>query len=84
LTFLEDTVSSQLKKVTIDIEANEVNEELMISLFDLVDERGKVSLGFRIKNNDKTIKATSQRYKLQMDETTKKKMDDLGLKFRFN
>ena len=84
MTFLQDTVESQLKKVTIDIEAAEMNEDLMLSLFDLVDERGKVSLAFRIKNNGKTIRAQSQRYKLQMDDATKKKMNDLGLPFRFN
>lgn len=84
LTFLEDTVENQLKKVTIEVDAQDINEDLMASLFDLVDERGKVTLAFKICNDGKTIKASSQRYKLQMDDITKKKLDDLGVNFRFN
>ncbi len=84
MTFLEDAVSHQLKKVTININAADINEELMQSLFDLVDERGKVGLAFKIKGKDQSLKAKSQRYKLQMDEITKKKLEDLGLDFRFN
>jgi hypothetical protein len=49
-----------------------------------VDERGKVSLAFKIRSKDKILKGKSQRYKLQMDEITKKKLEDLGLDFRFN
>jgi len=84
MTFLEDAVTHQLKKVTINLNAEDINEELMQSLFDLVDERGKVSLAFKIRSKDKILKGKSQRYKLQMDEITKKKLEDLGLDFRFN
>ncbi|MFT6744560.1 MAG: DNA polymerase-3 subunit alpha, partial [Bacteroidia bacterium] len=84
MTFLEDTVSNQLKKVTIDMSINEINEAMMTKLFDLVDERGKVGLCFKIKSGDKAIKASSARYKIQMDEITKGKLEDLGLNFRFN
>jgi DNA polymerase-3 subunit alpha len=90
MTFLEDAVTHQLKKVTININAADINEELMQSLFDLVDERGKVGLAFKINGKDQlsgknqSIKGKSQRYKLQMDEITKKKLEDLGLDFRFN
>ena len=84
MTFLEDTVNHQLKKVTINLNAEDINEELMQSLFDLVDERGKVGLAFKIKSKDKNLTGKSQRYKLQMDEVTKKKLEDLGLDFRFN
>ncbi len=84
MTFLEDTVSNQLKKVTIDLPATEITEELMHALFDLVDERGKVSLAFKIRGKEKAIRATSQRYKLQMDDITRKKLVDLGLNFKFN
>jgi DNA polymerase-3 subunit alpha len=84
MTFLEDAVTHQLKKVTINLNAEDINEELMQSLFDLVDERGKVSLAFKIRSKDKILRGKSQRYKLQMDEITKKKLEDLGLDFRFN
>jgi DNA polymerase-3 subunit alpha len=84
MTFLEDTVANQLKKVTIDMSVNEINEAMMTKLFDLVDERGKVGLCFKIKSGDKAIKASSARYKIQMDEITKGKLEDLGLNFRFN
>ena len=84
MTFLEDTVANQLKKVTIDMSINEINEAMMTKLFDLVDERGKVGLCFKIKSGDKAIKASSARYKIQMDEITKEKLEDLGLIFRFN
>jgi DNA polymerase-3 subunit alpha len=84
MTFLEDAVTHQLKKVTINLNAEDINEELMQSLFDLVDERGKVSLAFKIRSKDKILKGKSQRYKLQMDDITKKKLEDLGLDFRFN
>lgn len=84
LSFLEDTVNQQLKKVTLDIEANQVNEALMESIFDLTDERGKVKLAFRIKNDDKVVDAISQRYKIQMDDITKKKLDGLGIDFKYN
>jgi DNA polymerase-3 subunit alpha len=84
INFLEDTVEKQLKRVTIDLPATEVNEELMSSIFDLVDERGKVKLGFKIISSENRVEATSSRYKLRMDEVTKKKLDDLGLNFRFN
>jgi DNA polymerase-3 subunit alpha len=84
MTFLEDTVANQLKKVTIDMSINEINEAMMTKLFDLVDERGKVGLCFKIKSGDKAIKASSARYKIQMDEITKGKLEDLGLNFRFN
>ncbi|MDA7748139.1 DNA polymerase III subunit alpha [Bacteroidia bacterium] len=84
MTFLEDTVANQLKKVTIDMSINDINEAMMTKLFDLVDERGKVGLCFKIKSGDKAIKASSARYKIQMDEITKGKLEDLGLNFRFN
>ena len=84
MTFLEDTVANQLKKVTIDMSVNDINEAMMTKLFDLVDERGKVGLCFKIKSGDKAIKASSARYKIQMDEITKGKLEDLGLNFRFN
>ena len=84
MTFLEDTVTHQLKKVTISLNADEVNEELMEKIYDLIDERGKVGLAFKIRNKDKAVVAKSSRYKLQMDEITKKKMQDLNLEFRFN
>ena len=84
MTFLEDTVANQLKKVTIDMSVNEINEAMMTKLFDLVDERGKVGLCFKIKSGDKAVKASSARYKIQMDEITKGKLEDLGLNFRFN
>lgn len=84
ITFLEDTVANQLKKVTIHLEAASITEELMESLFDLVDERGKVSLAFKIKNKGSAVGGVSRRYKLQMDEGTKRKLDDLGLDFKFN
>ena len=84
MTFLEDTVANQLKKVTIDMSVNEINEAMMTKLFDLVDERGKVGLCFKIKSGNKAIKASSARYKIQMDEITKGKLEDLGLNFRFN
>ena len=63
---------------------NDINEAMMTKLFDLVDERGKVGLCFKIKSGDKAIKASSARYKIQMDEITKGKLEDLGLNFRFN
>ena len=85
ISFLEDTVDSQLKKVTINLNAAEVDEVLMTNIFDLVDERGKVKLAFKITSSDKQqVKATSSRYKLKMDEITKKKLEGLGLDFRFN
>ena len=84
MTFLEDTVANQLKKVTIDMSINDINEAMMTKLFDLVDERGKVGLCFKIKSGDKAVKASSARYKIQMDEITKGKLEDLGLNFRFN
>jgi DNA polymerase-3 subunit alpha len=84
MTFLEDTVANQLKKVTIDMSIKDINEAMMTKLFDLVDERGKVGLCFKIKSGDKAIKASSARYKIQMDEITKGKLEDLGLNFRFN
>ncbi|MDB4107697.1 DNA polymerase III subunit alpha, partial [Bacteroidia bacterium] len=84
MSFLEDTVSNQLKKVTINIDANNITEGLMEKLFDLVDERGKVGLSFKLTTDDKAVKASSMRYKLQMDEITKKKLEDLDLDFRFN
>jgi DNA polymerase-3 subunit alpha len=84
LTFLEDTVEGQLKKVTINVDVNNITEGLMEKLFDLVDERGKVGLSFKIRANDKAVKGTSMRYKLQMDEITKKKLEDLDLDFKFN
>ena len=61
-----------------------INEELMMSIFDLVDERGKVKLAFKISANGKEVKATSTRYRMQMDDITKKKLDDLDVAFRFN
>ncbi len=85
VSFLEDTVDSQLKKVTINLNAAEVDEVLMTNIFDLVDERGKVKLAFKITSSDKQqVKATSSRYKVKMDEITKKKLEGLGLDFRFN
>jgi len=84
MTFLEDTVANQLKKVTIDLQVGEVTEEIMTKLFDLVDERGKVGLCFKIKSGNKAIRASSTRYKIQMDEITKEKLNELGLNFRFN
>jgi DNA polymerase-3 subunit alpha len=84
ITFLEDTVDHQLKKVTLEIEAEDINEDIMESIFDLIDERGKVKLAFKVKSGDKSIKALSQKYKIQMDEITKKKLNSLGLNFRFN
>ena len=85
ISFLEDTVDSQLKKVTINLNAAEVDEVLMTNIFDLVDERGKVKLAFKITSSDKQqVKATSSRYKVKMDEITKKKLEGLGLDFRFN
>ena len=84
MSFLEDTVSNQLKKVTINIDANNITEGLMEKLFDLVDERGKVGMSFKLTTEDKAIKASSMRYKLQMDEITKKKLEDLDLDFSFN
>ena len=54
------------------------------SIFDLIDERGKVKLAFKVKSGDKSVKALSQKYKIQMDEITKKKLNSLGLDFRFN
>ncbi|PCJ66327.1 MAG: DNA polymerase III subunit alpha [Bacteroidetes bacterium] len=84
MTFLEDTVTSQLKKVTISLDVEDITEGLMEKLFDLVDERGKVGLSFKIRSNDKAVKATSVRYKLKMDEITKKKLEDLDLNFSFN
>jgi hypothetical protein len=81
---LEDTVDHQLKKVTLEIEAEDINEDIMESIFDLIDERGKVKLAFKVKSGDKSIKALSQKYKIQMDEITKKKLNSLGLNFRFN
>jgi hypothetical protein len=56
----------------------------MESIFDLIDERGKVKLAFKVKSGDKSVKALSQKYKIQMDEITKKKLNSLGLDFRFN
>jgi len=56
----------------------------MTKLFDLVDERGKVGLCFKIKSGNKAIRASSTRYKIQMDEITKEKLNELGLNFRFN
>jgi DNA polymerase III subunit alpha len=84
ISFLEDTVAHQLKKVTLEVEASLVNENLMESIFDLIDERGKIKLSFLIKDGDKSVRASSQRYKIQMDEITKKKLNNLGLEFRFN
>ena len=84
MTFLEDTVEHQLKKVTLEIKAEDVNETIMESIFDLIDERGKVKLAFKIRNGEKSVQALSQRYKIQMDEITKKKLNSLGLDFRFN
>ena len=84
LTFLEDTVDHQLKKVTLEIEAEDINETIMESIFDLIDERGKVKLAFKVKNGEKSVLALSQRYKIQMDEITKRKLNSLGLNFRFN
>ena len=84
LSFLEDTVEGQLKKVTLDLNVEEITEELMQKIFDLVDERGKVSLAFKIKSKDKMVKGTSARYKLQMDDITREKIKELDLDFRFN
>ena len=84
MSFLQDAVENQLKKVTLNIKPEELNEDLMESIFDLVDERGKVGLCFKIQQGGKEVKATSTRYKLQMDEITKQKLEDLGLDFRFN
>ncbi|MBT8327849.1 MAG: DNA polymerase III subunit alpha, partial [Bacteroidia bacterium] len=84
MSFLQDAVENQLRKVTLSIHPEELNEDLMASIFDLVDERGKVGLCFKIKDGVKSVKATSTRYKLQMDEITKQKLEDLNLDFRFN
>ena len=81
MTFLEDTVDHQLKKVTLEIEAEDINEAIMESIFDLIDERGKVKLAFKVKSGDKSVKALSQKYKIQMDEITKKKLNSLGLDY---
>ena len=84
ISFLEDTVDHQLKKVTLEIKAEDINETVMESIFDLIDERGKVKLAFKIKSDGESVQAMSQRYKIQMDEITKKKLNSLGLDFRFN
>jgi DNA polymerase-3 subunit alpha len=84
IVFLADAVENQLSQVTFNIDVEGINEDLMHSLFDLVDERGKVKLAFKITANGKVIKATSSRYRMQMDDITKKKLEDLDVSFRFN
>lgn len=84
IVFLADAVENQLNQVTFNLDAEMINEELMMSIFDLVDERGRVKLAFKISANGKVIKATSTHYRLQMDDITKKKMEELDVAFRFN
>jgi DNA polymerase-3 subunit alpha len=84
IVFLADAVENQLSQVTFNLDAEMVNEELMHAIFDLVDERGKVKLAFKIMANGKEIKASSARYRLQMDDITKKKLEELDVSFRFN
>ncbi len=84
IVFLADAVENQLKKVTINLDAEAINEGIMSKLFDLVDERGKVRLDFKIFDDNKSVKASSSRYKLRMDEITKQKLEDLELPFKFN
>jgi DNA polymerase-3 subunit alpha len=84
VVFLADAVDNQLNKVTLDVNPTDVNEEFMQSIFDLVDERGKIKLAFKIQSKDKTLRTTSVKYRLQMDDITKKKLEDLGLPFHFN
>ena len=82
--FLADAVENQIKKVTFNLDISDISEELMADLFELVDERGKVRLSFKIKNNGKQVSATSVRYNLKLDELTKKKLEELNLPFHFN
>ncbi len=84
ISFLADAVENQLKQVTIKVNAADITEELMANLFELVDERGKVKLAFKITDNGKEVKASSERYRLQMDEITRNKLEALEMPFKFN
>lgn len=84
ICFLADAVEKQLRSVTIDLPIDRIDEELMLELFELSDERGKVLLRFKLKDKNNSIEALSRRYRIKMDDITKNKLLDLDLKFRFN
>lgn len=84
ICFLQDAVESQLKSVTIKIPIDRMDDTLMLELFELSDERGKVQLRFNIISKENAIKAMSRKYRLKMDDLTKQKLLDLDLDFRFN
>ncbi|MBR9860148.1 DNA polymerase III subunit alpha [bacterium] len=84
IMFLEDLVENELKSLTINLPVEKIDEGLMMDLFDLSDERGKIQLLFRIMTRDKLISAASRKYKLRLDEMTKQKLQSLDLSFRLN
>ena len=84
ICFLADAIDNQLKSVTIQVPITRVDEDFMMELFELSDDRGKIQLLFSIVADKENIKALSRKYRIKMDDITKKKLLDLDLKFRFN
>ncbi len=82
--FLADAIDKELKSVTINLPVERINDQLMLELFELSDERGKVQLNFKIMAQDQSIKALSRKYRIKMDEITKQKLEELDLNYRFN
>jgi DNA polymerase-3 subunit alpha len=82
--FLENIVDEELRSLTINLPVERLDENLMLDLFELSDERGKVTLSFKIHTEEAVFEASSRRYRIRMDDVTKRKLEALDLSFRMN
>ena len=69
---------------SIDLAMDELTDDLILELFEMTDEQGRVHMRLNLHGKDRRFTALSRRYRMKMDDITKKKLIDLGLRFHFN